>query len=52
MREHRHLINDPRTKQAWNTSAANEFGRLMNGLKRGIQGTWTMNLIHKHKEPT
>ena len=47
MKEYRHLINNSKTKQVWNTSAANEFGRLMNKLKRGISGTGTMNLIHK-----
>ena len=52
MREYRHLINDPKTKQVWNTSAANEFGRLMNRLKRGISGTGTMKLIHKYEVPT
>ena len=34
MGEYRNLINNPKTKQVWNTSAANEFGRLINGLKR------------------
>ena len=34
IREYRHLINDPKTKQVWNTSEANEFGRLMNRLKK------------------
>ena len=51
MREYRHLINDPKTKQVWNTLAANEFGSLMNGLKRGISGTGTMKLIHKYEVP-
>ena len=52
MREYRHLINDPKTKQVWNTPEENEFGRLMNGMKRGIPGTGTMNLIHKYEVPT
>ena len=51
MREYRHLINDPKTKQVWNTSTANEFGRLMNGPKRGISGIGTTNLIHKYEVP-
>ena len=51
-REYRHLINDPKTKLAWNTSAANEFGCLMNGLKRGISVTGTMKQIHKYEVPT
>ena len=49
MREYRHLINYPKTKQVWNTSTANEFGRLINGLKRGISETGAMKLIHKYK---
>ena len=52
MREYRHLINDAKTKQVWDTLAANEFGRLMNGTKRGIAGTGTMKLIHKYEVPT
>ena len=52
MREYRHLINDPKTKQVWNTSTENGFGRLMNGLKRGISGTGTMKLINKYEVPT
>ena len=52
MKEYRHLINDPKTKQVWNNSAANEFGRLMNGLKVRISGTGTMKLINKYKVPT
>ena len=49
MREYIRLINDPKTKQVLNTSAANEFGRLMNGLKIGISGTGTMKLLHKYE---
>ena len=52
MREYRQLINDPKTKQVWNTLEANEFGRLMIGLKRGISVTGTVNLIHKQEVPT
>ena len=51
-REYRHLIKDSKTKQVWNTSSANEFGRLMNGLKRIILETGTMKLIHKYEVPT
>ena len=31
--------------------SANEFGRLMKRLKRGIQGTDTMQFIQKHEVP-
>ena len=52
MKEYIHMINEPKTKHVWNTSAANEFGRLMNGPKRGISVTRTMKLIHKYEVPT
>jgi hypothetical protein len=39
--EFRHLIADPKTRPTWMTAAANEFGRLMYGLARGITGTNT-----------
>ena len=52
IREYRHLINDPKTKKVWNTLASNEFGRLINGLKRGLSGTGTIKLIHKYEVPT
>ena len=49
--EYRHLIADPETREVWVKSLANEFGRLMKGLKRGIQGTETMKFIQKHEVP-
>ena len=49
--EYRHLIADPKTREVWDKSSAKEFGRLMKGLKRGIQGTDTMKFIQKHEVP-
>ena len=33
MMEYRHLIADPATREVWEKSSANKFGRLMKGLK-------------------
>jgi hypothetical protein len=49
--EYRHLIKHPKTGDTWLRAAANEFGHLMAGLKRGINGTRTMHFIHKHQVP-
>ena len=49
--EYRHLILDPATREMWEKSSVNEFGRLMKGLKRVIQGTETMKFIQKHEVP-
>ena len=45
MMKYRHLIADPNTREVWEKSSANEFGRLMKGLKRGIHSTETMKFI-------
>jgi hypothetical protein len=47
--EYRELITDPSTKALWQRSSANEFGRLAQGLKRGIKGTNTIVFI-SHKD--
>ncbi len=50
--EYRQLIRDPETRATWLKSAANEFGRLAQGLKsRNIQGTDTIRFIHKNQIP-
>ena len=36
-------------KAIWETACLNEFGRLMNGLKRGIKGTKTMYFINANQ---
>jgi hypothetical protein len=37
--------------EVWNRSAADEFGRLAQGIGERIKGTDTMRFIHKHKIP-
>ena len=51
MVEYRHLIADPSTREVWEKSPANEFGRIMKGFKGGIPGTETMQFIQKHEVP-
>jgi hypothetical protein len=43
--EYRQLIQDPVTKDAWQRSAANEFGRLAQGVGGRIKGTNTIRFI-------
>lgn len=51
--EYRALIRDPVTTEAWTKSAANEFGRLAQGLAcRNIAGTNTIHFIHPHQVPS
>lgn len=50
--EYRHIIRSPHTQKLCENSAANEFSRLMQGLKRGkIQATETMRFIKRRKVP-
>jgi hypothetical protein len=51
-KEYRQLIADPKTHVVWLHAAANEFGRLAQGVKTGIKGTNTINLIHHHAVPS
>ena len=51
MIEYRHLITYPDTREVWENSSTNEFFRTVKGLKRGIQGTETMEFIQKHEVP-
>ena len=51
MMEYRHLIAEPVTREMWENSSAKEFGRLMKGLKGGIQGIETMQFIQKNEVP-
>jgi hypothetical protein len=43
--EYRQLIKDPVTKEAWQRSAATEFGQLAQGVRECIKGTNTIRLI-------
>ena len=51
MMEYRHLISDPITWDVWERWASNEFGRFMKEIKKGIEGTETMQFILKHEVP-
>ena len=44
-------MRHPKFKEAWNESAANEFGWLAKVLKHGIKGTNTITFIHKSEVP-
>ena len=48
--EYRHLIKHPKCKDVWETSLANKFGRLAQGI-RDIPGTDTIFFISKSKIP-
>jgi Reverse transcriptase (RNA-dependent DNA polymerase) len=49
---YRQLITDPLTKQDWQQSAANEFGRLAQGIGGRVKGTNTIRFIKKQEIPT
>jgi hypothetical protein len=49
--EYRQLITDPLTKEAWQLSAANEFGRLAQGVGGRIKGTDTIKFIRADELP-
>jgi Reverse transcriptase (RNA-dependent DNA polymerase) len=49
--EYRQLIKDPTTRDAWQLSAANEFGRLAQSVGRRIKGTDTITFIPHHEMP-
>jgi hypothetical protein len=51
MLEYRQLINDPRYRDTWHRSAANEFGRLAQGVGNRITGTNTIQFICKEDVP-
>ena len=50
MLNYRQLLKDPKYRAEWLTSAANEFGRLAQGI-RDIKGTNTIHIIHKSEIP-
>ena len=48
--QYRHLINNPKYREDWFTSAGNEIGRLAQGMpSRGIEGTDTLVFIKKNE---
>ena len=48
---YRQLIKNSKHAKIWLTSAANEFGRLAQGVGGRIEGTDTIKFIHKHEVP-
>ncbi len=51
--KYRQLLRHPNYTKAWNISAANEFGRLAQGLKDGrVKGTNTIRFIQKDEVPS
>jgi hypothetical protein len=49
--EYRQLLKHPRLKEVWNRSAADEFGRLAQGIGGRVKGTDTIRFIQKHEVP-
>jgi hypothetical protein len=49
--EYKQLISDPATRNDWQLSAANEFGRLAQGVGGRIRGTNTITFIPHHEMP-
>eukprot|EP00804_Cyclotella_cryptica_P025968 CCRYP_002793-RD/>CCRYP_002793-RD protein AED:0.25 eAED:0.25 QI:0/-1/0/1/-1/1/1/0/824 len=49
--EYRQLLRHPKFKDAWNISAANEFGRLAQGIKGRVKATDTIKFIQKGDIP-
>ena len=49
--EYRDLIRHPKLQSTWLRSAANEFGRLAQGVGDRIKGTNTMHFIHPSEIP-
>lgn len=49
--EYRQLLRHPKFKDAWNILAANEFGRLAQGIKGRVTTTDTIKFVHKSDIP-
>ena len=49
--EYRQLLRHPKFKDTWNLSAANEFGRLAQGIKGRVKATDTIKFIRKSDIP-
>ncbi len=48
---YRQLIRNPKHREIWNKSAANEFGRLAQGVGRRVKSTNTIFFIRKDQLP-
>ena len=51
MLEYIHLRREPKYKDKWNISAANEFGRFAQGVGSRLKGTDTIHFVHKREFP-
>jgi hypothetical protein len=49
--EYRQLLKHPKFQEVWSRSAADEFGRLAQGIKGRVKATDTIRFIHKHEIP-
>ena len=49
--KYRQLLTNPRYQLVWNTSSANEFGSMAQGVGNRIKGTNTIFFVHKHQVP-
>jgi len=49
--KYRQLMCDPKYNETWSKSAANEFGRLAQGVGGRYKGTNTIFFIHKNQVP-
>jgi len=47
--EYRQLLKNPKFKEIWTRSAADEFGRLAQGIGGRIKGADTIRFIHKRE---
>ena len=49
--EYRQLLKNPKFKEIWTRSAADEFGRLAQGIGGRIKSIHTIHFIHKREIP-
>jgi hypothetical protein len=49
--KYRMLLSNPKYKEVWSHSSANEFGRLAQGVGTRIQGTNTIFFVSKNEIP-
>ena len=50
--EYKHLVNNPKYKEAWRQSFGNEIGWLAQGMPNRVEGTDIAFFIHKNQIPT
>ena len=47
--EYRHLIRRPHYQEVWGNAFGKEVGRLAQGMPGVVEGTDTIDFIHKHE---